>query len=72
MATLQSCRNELAAILTELRSIKEDLSTCAVGIGQENCAASIQKVIEKYEGVQHKLKNVDQNKLADFIIGEEA
>lgn len=71
MATLQSCRNELAGILRELRSIEEGVRTSASGIGQDNCAASIGKIIGKYEYVQRKLNNVDQNLVADFINGEE-
>lgn len=70
MATLNSCRYELSSILNELRDIQSGIRRDFSGIGQDMCADSIGKIIEKYEGVQHRLNRVDQNRLAEFVNGE--
>ena len=71
MATLNSCRNELRSIINELKDIENGIRQNAVGLGENRCADALNGVINKYEYVLRKLNNVDTNRLADWINGEE-
>ena len=67
MNTLESCRDELSAILKELNDIEIGVRTQFTGIGQEHCADCIDAVIRKYQKILNDLYNVDTNFIADFI-----
>ncbi len=71
MATLNSCKNELSSIIRELQSIEEGVRYSFTGIGQDHCADALAAVIRKYQNVLYRLDQVDTNRLADFINGEE-
>ena len=71
MATLNSCKSELRSIIRELEKIEEGVRYGFTGIGQEHCADSLNSVIRKYRNVLYRLEQVDTNRLADFINGEE-
>lgn len=71
MASLNSCKSELRSIIRELESIEEGVRSSFVGIGQDHCANSLDAVIRKYQNVLYRLEQVDTNRLADFINGEE-
>ena len=70
MATLNDCRNELRSIINELRDIEWSVRRDFAGIGQDMCANCIDRIADKYEGVLTRLNRVNQNRLADFIIGD--
>jgi hypothetical protein len=68
--SLNDCRGELRDIIRELRSIESDVRSGSQGIGQDLCANCIGKVAAKYnDHVLTRLNNVDQNRLADWILG---
>lgn len=69
--SLEYCRNELRSILMELESIENGVRNDFVGIGSELCADCLQKVENKYEYVLQRLNNVDTNRLADWILGDD-
>lgn len=71
MATLNSCKRELRSIIRELTSIEEGIRTSFAGIGQDRCADCLDVVIGKYQYVLNRLEQVDANRIADFINGEE-
>ena len=71
MATLNSCKRELRAIIQELQRIEDGVRYSFSGIGQEHCANSLSVVIQRYQNVLYRLEQVDTNRLADFINGEE-
>lgn len=71
MATLNSCKRELRSIIRELSSIEEGIRSSFSGIGQDRCADCLDVVIGKYQYVLNRLEQVDTNRLADFINGEE-
>lgn len=71
MATLNSCKRELRSIIRELTSIEEGIRSSFSGIGQNQCADCLDVVIEKYQYVLNRLEQVDTNRLADFVNGEE-
>lgn len=70
MATLNSCKEDLRAIIRELVSIEEGVRNNFSGIGQQYCADCLDAVIGKYRYVLRRLEQVDTNRLADFINGE--
>lgn len=67
MASLNSCRSELRAIINELRDIEWGVRRDFSGIGQDLCADCISRLADKYEGVLSRLNRVDTNRLADWI-----
>lgn len=69
--SLEYCRNELRSIIRELESIENGVRSDFVGIGSELCADCLQRVENKYEYVLQKLNNVDTNRLADWILGDD-
>lgn len=66
--SLGSCQSELSAIITEMQSIRDDIAASCSGIGQENCTACIDAVIEKYQGMLGRLYSVNPNRLADWFL----
>ena len=70
MATLDSCKRELASIIQELESIKWGIGHEFKGIGQEKCVTCIEKAIERYQGAKRSLDKVNTNRLADWILGD--
>jgi len=70
MATLNQCRSELNSIIRELRDIEWGVRRDFIGIGQDLCGNCIDKVADKYDGVMARLNRVDQNRLADWILGD--
>ena len=68
MATLDNCKYELDSIVRELGSIESDLRYSFTGIGQDQAADCVGAIKEKYQYLQKKLRNVDYNRLADWII----
>ena len=71
MATLNSCRKELHAILRELKILEEGIRTSFSGIGQDRCADCLESVIERYQMLLNNLDQVDPTRLASLINGEE-
>lgn len=69
--SLYECRNELRAIITEIRDIEWGIRHDFVGIGQDLCGDRVGKVADKYDGVLRKLNNVDMTRLAEWALGEE-
>ena len=70
MATLNECRNELRSIINELRDIEWGVRHDFTGIGQDLCGNCIDKIADKYDGVLTRLNRVNQNRLAEWIAGE--
>jgi len=71
MASLSQCRNELRSIIEELRDIEWGVRHDFEGIGQDLCGNCINRVAGRYDWVLSRLNNVNQNRLADWILGEE-
>lgn len=68
----QSARNELNSIKWELRSIIKELESISdgvrkdfSGIGNEQCANCIDRVVNQYYVVQRKLNNLDTNTVTE-------
>lgn len=70
MASLNYCRSELRSIIGELRDIEACVRSGSVGIGQDLCADCIERIASKYDNVLWRLNNVDSNRLADWVNGE--
>jgi len=65
---LNDCRNELASIIQELRSIENGVRSDFRGIEQESIANIISGVADHYQNnVLVRLNNVNPNRLADWI-----
>ena len=71
MSSLSACRNELRSIIQELRDIEWGVRRDFTGIGEELCGDCIEKIADKYDGVLTRLNNVNYNRLASWILGEE-
>ena len=71
MATLKECQNELNSIIKELEAIEDGIRADFSGIGEKNCADCISVIVSKYRSVKKSLDNVDTNKIADALNGEE-
>lgn len=69
--SLGECQSELRSIISELQDIEWGVRHDFEGIGQDLCGNCISKISEKYEGVLRRLNSVDQNRLAEWIFGEE-
>lgn len=72
MATLSSCKRELASIIRELQSIEDGIRYDFIGIGQEKCADCVGRVVEKYQSVQRRLNQVNMNRLAEWALGDKS
>ena len=68
---LNECRNELRSIINEIRDVEDGVRRDFVGIGQDLCGNCIGKIGDKYDGVLTRLNQVDYNRLAEWILGEE-
>ena len=55
---------ELRSIIIELESIRNGVKRDFQGIGNENCAKSIDSVILQYKNVLRKLDNMDTRTLS--------
>ena len=64
---LNECKNELNAILRELRDIEWGVRRDFVGIGQDLCGDCINKIADKYDYVSRELSKVNQNLIASLI-----
>ena len=71
MSSLSACRSELRSIIQELRDIEWGVRRDFTGIGEELCGDCIEKIADKYDGVLTRLNNVNYNRLASWILGEE-
>ncbi len=69
--TLSEARRELHSIINELYDIENGIRSEFDGIGEDLCGDCIDKVIVKYERVLYKLNNVDTNRLADWVNGND-
>ncbi len=56
---LNCIKKELDSIISELESIRNGVKKDFVGIGNEQCVASINNVLSKYYYVQKCLRNLD-------------
>ena len=56
---LESIKRELDSIIKELESISNGVRQDFVGIGNAQCADSINRVLEKYYYVRRKLNDID-------------
>lgn len=65
--TLNECRNELRAIIRELRDIESGVRRDFDGIGEELCGNCIDSIADKYDGVLNRLNRVDYNNLASWV-----
>lgn len=66
---LADIRAELSANIRELEDISLGLRRDFKGIGTENCADVIDRVISKYRTVLRKLDNIDVNDVkSDYIL----
>ena len=66
---LEACRGELQSIIRELRDIETGIRNDFSGIGQEMCANCVNQLIGHYGRQLTTLNNVNQNRLADWILG---
>ena len=66
---LDACRNELRAIIRELRDIERGVRSDFTGIGQDMCSNCVGKIADHYESVLRRLERVNQNRLASWITG---
>ena len=71
MSSLSGCRSELRSIIRELRDIEWGVRRDFTGIGEDLCGDCIEKIADKYDGVLTRLNNVNYNRLASWITGEE-
>jgi len=67
--TLNECRNELSSIINELRSIEAGIRTSFKYIGEQEYGNCVGKIADKYDWVLRRLRNVDYNRLAEWIFG---
>lgn len=58
-------KQELQSIISELENISNGLVRDFYGIGEQQCAAAINKVVNNYFWVKRKLDNID----TDMTIG---
>ena len=75
MATLNHCQNELQSIINELRDIEwgiryDRTATANINIGETFYADCLDIVAYKCERSMKRLNNVNTNKLADWVLGE--
>lgn len=62
---LYSIKRELTSIITELESISSGVRRDFCGIGEDQCAESINKVLEQYYFVRRKLNNLDTHTVVE-------
>lgn len=62
---LASIKRELNSIISELESISNGVRSDFVGIGNEKCADSINRVINQYYYVRRKLNNLDTSTVTE-------
>ena len=62
---LESIKRELTSIIRELESISSGVRSDFTGIGNDKCADCINRVINQYNYVSKKLKNIDTNTLTE-------
>ena len=60
---LESIKGELRSIITELESISAGVRSNFSGIGNETCAACIDRAISQYKSVWNKLNRLDTKTL---------
>lgn len=56
-------KRELQNIINELDSISQGIQNDFSGIGNEQCAACVRNVAEKYRYVKRRLNNIDTSKV---------
>lgn len=64
-AELASIKTELNSIIRELEDISYGLRTKFTGIGNEQCAQCIDRVIGQYETVRRKLNTMDTSTVTE-------
>ena len=72
MASLRECKNELQSIINELRDIERELRNdrSNINIGEIFYANCLDMVADRCEKSMTKLKNVNTNNLADWVLGK--
>lgn len=58
-------KKELQGIINELDDVASGIKKDFVNIGNEQCAACISRVADKYRIVKRKLDNIDTNKVTE-------
>lgn len=71
MKSLGECKRELNSIISELQDIEWGIRRDFEGIGEDMCANCVGKIADKYTSVKRRLDRVDQNRLAEWLMGEE-
>ena len=67
-AELAAIKRELNSIISELESISIGLKNDFKGIGNEKCAASIDRVLSHYYSVRKKLDNIDTTSVVEGFL----
>lgn len=62
---LASIKKELSSIISELENISSGIKKDFVGIGGDECATALNKVIDNYYTVQRKLNNMDTSTVTE-------
>lgn len=62
---LYSIKRELRLIISEMENISSGVRRDFVGIGSNQCADAIDKVINNYYTVQRKLNNMDTSTVTE-------
>ena len=68
---LAQIKQELKKIITELTTIRNGVKNNLKGIGNDRCAESIQKVIQKCQTANSKLNAMDLNKVTDEFAAQQ-
>lgn len=64
-AELASIKRELNSIISELESISGGVRRDFVGIGNDQCASCIDRVVNQYRYVKRKLDNMDTSTVTE-------
>ena len=70
MASLNDCRAELNAIITEMDRIEWEVRQGAHNVGEDKCADTVSRINDKFRKAKRKLDSVDLSKLAEWAMGE--
>ena len=62
---LSEIKRELNSIISELESISSGVKADFTGIGNEQCASCIDRVVNQYRYVKRKLDNMDTNTVTE-------
>ncbi|AST93441.1 hypothetical protein BC6307_20310 [Sutcliffiella cohnii] len=62
---LYAIKRELLSIIDEIDSIAAGINKDFVGIGNEKCTSSLNKIANNYRNVKYKLDRIDTSKLSE-------